>query len=72
MQTITTLEVRESILNNNDELAKGNRERLRGDNIFLVNISSELAGLRTERNHFLEDLILFQQKCFPRVVKHTP
>ena len=29
MQTITILEVRESILNNNDELAKGNRERLR-------------------------------------------
>ena len=35
---ITTIEVRESILNNNDELARKNREILREKNVFLVNI----------------------------------
>ncbi len=57
MQTITTLEVRESILNNNDELAKGNRERLRGDNIFLVNImGSPGAGKTTLLKRTIEGL----------------
>ncbi|MBQ9503986.1 MAG: hydrogenase nickel incorporation protein HypB [Lachnospiraceae bacterium] len=57
MQTITTLEVRESILNNNDELAKGNRESLRGDNIFLVNImGSPGAGKTTLLKRTIEGL----------------
>ena len=57
MNTITTLEVRESILNNNNELALRNREVLRGKDIFLVNImGSPGAGKTTLLKRTIEEL----------------
>ncbi len=57
MKTITTLEVRESILNNNDELAKKNREKLRESRTFLVNVmGSPGAGKTTLLKRTIEGL----------------
>ena len=54
---ITTLEVRESILNNNDELAERNRKSLRENKVFLVNImGSPGAGKTTLLEKTIESL----------------
>ena len=40
--------------------------------ISLSEIIQLMKEVKQNTDNFIEDLSLFQEKCFPRIVKHTP